>query len=165
MTEIPQELREAVRRAHGYRCGYCGVHEEEIGSELEVDHFRPRAVGGGDDISNLIYCCPACNRIKSDFWSVDAIRRLLHPLQDDLLTHLQEDGAGRLVPLTETGAFHLKRLKLNRPQLIAVRLNRGENLRIRQEIIELREQLNRSNERVNEIEKELQRILDLMSRG
>jgi hypothetical protein len=162
MTEIPQELRETVRRTYGHRCGYCGVHEEEVGCELEVDHFRPRAEGGSDDISNLVYCCPACNRIKSDFWSVDAIYRLLHPLQDDLSTHLLENDDGRLVALTECGAFHIKRLKLNRPQLIAARLNRLENLRMRQEIVELREQLNQANERVDEIEEELQRMLDLL---
>lgn len=163
MTEIPRELRVAVRRAYGYRCGYCGAHEDEVGCELEVDHFIPRAAGGGDDISNLVYCCPACNRIKSDFSSVDAIRRLLHPLQDDLSTHLPENDDGRLVALTEIGAFHIKRLRLNRPQLIAARLNRLENLRMRQEIVELREQLNQANERVDEIEEELQRILDLLS--
>ncbi len=164
MTEIPQELREAVRRAYGYRCGYCGIHEEEAGCELEVDHFRSRAAGGSDELSNLVYCCSACNRIKSDFWSVDAIRRLLHPLQDDLSTHLREDADGRLAAMTETGAFHLKRLKLNRPQLIAARLNRRESLRMQQEIVELREQLDQANERVNEIEEELQLILDLLNR-
>ncbi len=164
MTEIPQELRAAVRRAYGHRCGYCGVHEEEVGCELEVDHFRPRAAGGSDELSNLIYCCSACNRIKSDFWSVDAIRRLLHPLQDDLATHLREDADGRLIALTETGAFHLKRLKLNRPQLIAARVNRRESLRMQQEIVELRDQLNRATKRVTEIEEELQQILDLLNR-
>lgn len=164
MIEIPQELREAVRRAYGYRCGYCGMHEEEVGCELEVDHFRPRAAGGSDELSNLVYCCSACNRIKSDFWSVDPIRRLLNPLQDDPSTHLREEADGRLIALTETGAFHLKRLKLNRPQLIAARVNRRENLRMQQEIVELREQLNQANERVNEIEEELQQILDLLNR-
>lgn len=102
MIEIPQELREAVRRA-GYRCGYCGIHEEEVGCELEIDHFHPRAAGGSDDLNNLVYCCSACNRIKSDFWSVDATHRLLHPLQDDISAHLREDADGCLVALLVGG--------------------------------------------------------------
>jgi hypothetical protein len=162
MTEIPQELREAVRRTYGYRCGYCGAHENEVGFELEVDHFRPRSNGGDDDISNLVYCCSACNRIKSDFWSADVIYRLLHPLQDNLSTHLLVNDDGLLVALSECGSFHIRRLRLNRPQLIAARLNRLKNLKMRQEIAELREQLDQANERVDEIEKELQRILDLL---
>lgn len=63
-----QEDREIVRRAYNQRCGYCGVREEEAGSEFEIDHFRPRSVGGGDEPENLVYCCTACNRLKGDFW-------------------------------------------------------------------------------------------------
>lgn len=61
-------LREAVRRAYQHRCGYCGVHENEAGCELEIDHFRPVSKGGGDESENLVYCCTACNRHKADFW-------------------------------------------------------------------------------------------------
>lgn len=63
-----QEPREAIRRAYDYRCGHCGVHEEDTGSELQIDHFQPRSAGGGDDLDNLVYRCPTCNRLKGDFW-------------------------------------------------------------------------------------------------
>ena len=88
---ISRELREAVRRAYDFRCGYCGMHENEIGSELEIDHFRPSAAGSSDDPSNLVYCCPACNRNKRDYWSEDEARRLLHPQRDDWTLYLRED--------------------------------------------------------------------------
>jgi 5-methylcytosine-specific restriction endonuclease McrA len=77
------ERRQAVRRLYEYRCGYCGVHEHEAGTELEIDHFQPRSAGGTDDLDNLVYCCTTCNRLKGDFWPTDDFvtltRRLLHP--------------------------------------------------------------------------------------
>ena len=80
-----RQRREAVRQIYQFRCGYCGVSEEEVGSELEVDHFRPRIRDGGDELDNLVYCCPTCNRFKRDYWpsSVTAYH-LLHPQRDDL---------------------------------------------------------------------------------
>jgi 5-methylcytosine-specific restriction endonuclease McrA len=93
--------REAVRQTYAYRCGYCGVHEEEAGGVLEIDHFHPRASGGGDDLDNLVYCCSTCNRLKGDFWPSDrdwaTPNRLLHPIRDDVTGHLLEDEDGRLV--------------------------------------------------------------------
>lgn len=103
------ERRTAVRQRYHARCGYCSVHETEAGSALEVDHFQPRAAGGGDDLDNLIYCCPACNRLKGDFWPLSnpdtTTQRLLHPGRNDLTRHLREEPDGRLAALTATGAF------------------------------------------------------------
>jgi 5-methylcytosine-specific restriction endonuclease McrA len=39
------ELRQNVRRVYDFACGYCGVREEDAGSELELDHFKPRSLG------------------------------------------------------------------------------------------------------------------------
>ena len=52
MTE--HEKRAIVRQAFGYRCAYCGVHENEVGSELEMGHFHPRAAGEASDLDNLV---------------------------------------------------------------------------------------------------------------
>ena len=88
---VDRATREAVRQEYEYRCGYCGVHEEEVGSELELDHFQPRSAGGSDERNNLVYCCSTCNRLKGDFWPQENIlstsHRLLHPEKDDLATH------------------------------------------------------------------------------
>ena len=40
--------RRALRERYQFRCGYCGVHENEVGAELTVDHFQPRSSGGTD---------------------------------------------------------------------------------------------------------------------
>lgn len=106
MTVSPK-VREAVRAVYHQQCGYCGVSETWTGSELEIDHFHPVAHGGTDDLSNLVYACPACNRFKGDYWPAEgapADFRLLHPGQDDLEAHLVETFNGRLVGLTPTQA-------------------------------------------------------------
>ncbi len=133
---IDQATRAFVRHAYNYCCGYCGISEAEVGSELEIDHFRPRSVGGGDELDNLVYCCTACNRHKGDFWQLiyDSPRRVLHPQLDNVLEHLGSTPSGALVALTETGQFHLDRLRLNRPQLTIWRQRQSENQQLRAEL-------------------------------
>jgi hypothetical protein len=129
-----------VRRIYNYQCGYCTVRETDVGGELEIDHFQPIIHGGTDDIENLVYCCPLCNRYKRDFWpsktDLNLGRRILHPKQDELSTHIREEIDGRLVALTETGRFHIEKLRLNRPALIVLRLQRREISNFRRIIIE-----------------------------
>lgn len=124
---ITREVRDEVRRLYRYRCGYCGVHEAAVGSELEIDHYQPKSAGGSDELENLVYCCTSCNRHKGSFWpevgAALATHRLLHPQRDDLALHLREAENGWLTALTETGAFHIERLELNRPRLVALRVS------------------------------------------
>jgi len=63
---VSEALRQSVRALYGFRCGYCGVTEAESGGQLEMDHFRPQSHGGEDELNNLVYCCPTCNRLKGD---------------------------------------------------------------------------------------------------
>ncbi len=134
---------QAVRRHYDYRCGYCGVSETDTGGELTVDHFRPVAAGGGDDEENLVYACHRCNGYKRDVFlnAADLAqgRRLLHPLRDDMNTHIVENAAhGALKARTETGRFHITILQLNRPGLLAHRLDKRFIALMREEL-----QLNR----------------------
>lgn len=46
--------------------------------------------------------------------------------------HLHEELSGHMHALTETGAFHLKRLRLNRPPLVALRQARRDVMRLRE---------------------------------
>jgi len=154
------EQRQRVRVTYSYRCGYCGVHETELGSELEQDHYRPASRGGSEDLENLVYCCSTCNRLKSDFWSDSPAseKRILHPLRDDVSEHLREDPTGRLVALTSTGEFHLYRLRLNRPQLIDLRLRRACQ---RQE----RARRQRLLQEVRRLQRDQSRLIDLSRRA
>ena len=139
------ERRERLRRAFGYCCGYCGVHEDECGGRLEEDHYQPRSQGGSDVPGNLVYCCPTCNRLKGSFWNhdVDSPRQILHPQSDDLALHMQVGPDGRLQPLTETGEFHIRRLRLNRAQLITLRSRRRRLATLMQDHQQLRHEFRR----------------------
>ena len=126
---MPHPLHEQVRRAFNYRCGYCGVTEAAAGGQLTVDHYQPLAAGGGDDLGNLVYACHRCNQYKGEYWPTTerlaAGLLVLHPRLHDLSMHLLEnESSAELEPLTPTGSFHLRLLQLNRPELIAHRLER-----------------------------------------
>jgi hypothetical protein len=118
------EERQTLRSRFHFRCGYCGVREREAAAELTVDHFQPRSQGGADEPENWVYCCHACNEFKGDYWQPGSPRRILHPLHDDLALHFVEEADGTLGALTETGAFHIDQLHLNREPLV-------ENRRLR----------------------------------
>lgn len=116
-------LREIVRQRYVFGCGYCRISETEIGALMTIDHFMPQSVGGKDDSHNLVYSCHACNEYKGAYWNPNGVERILHPLNDDLTLHYFEDNEGVLQPLTETGAFHIQKLQLNRQPLVRYRRN------------------------------------------
>jgi hypothetical protein len=165
---IPSEIRETIRRFYEYRCGYCGVHEDDCGSELEIDHFRPRAAGGDDAPDNLVYCCAACNRIKGDFWPSDETKtkpsHLLHPGRDNLSEHLHEGDNGQLIALSAVGRFHISRLRLNRLQLCSLRRNQRTGKEIQQELREVSREREQLQKQIASLSKELEEALALLDR-
>ena len=57
----------AARRARVWcksdgRCWYCGGQLHA--TTFHVDHVVPRALGGANDLPNLVPACPACNLRK-----------------------------------------------------------------------------------------------------
>ena len=126
---MPPSPKTTVRERYQYRCGYCGVSEAHAGGELTIDHFQPRSAGGREDEENLVYACINCNQYKGEFWPTEADlevdRRVLHPFLDNLSEHLAEnEQTAHWHALTNTGAFHIALLRLNRPQLVEHRLIR-----------------------------------------
>ena len=153
--------RTALRNRFDFRCGYCGVSETDVGAELTVDHFQPGSRGGLDELANWVYCCHACNEFKGDYWEPESPRRILHPLRDERSQHLREGDDGTLIPLTETGAFHIEQLRLNRSALLAHRreFHLLQAARQSQEILlerlaELDEQLQALSDHLRRIENE-----------
>ena len=134
---IRVQARRVIRAVYGFRCGYCGVSEAQVGSELTFDHFRPHSQAGTDDAANLVYACHACNEFKGEYWAEDGDARLLHPLTDDLAPHIVGEGNGTLRPLTPLGQVYLDRLQLNRVALVENRLERQRLSRIENRLDEL----------------------------
>lgn len=56
---LPAALRNAVLSRDSSRCVSCGS-----GSDLQIDHEFPVALGGGDEIENLRTLCQPCNSSK-----------------------------------------------------------------------------------------------------
>jgi len=122
---IAEGIRLQVRQEAHFACEFCGVTETDTGGELTVDHFRPQTKGGTDDLDNLLYSCHRCNQYKADYWPARPDDPVLwNPRQEPLETHLLILTDGMLYPVTPTGAFTLKRLRLNRPPLVAYRLRK-----------------------------------------
>lgn len=61
---IGKRLRFDVFKRDGFKCAYCGAHPPSV--MLECDHIHPVALGGSNDIDNLITACFNCNRGKAD---------------------------------------------------------------------------------------------------
>jgi hypothetical protein len=135
---ISPETRQSVRKRYGFCCAYCGVSETDVGGELTIDHHKPLTAGGGDDPDNLVYACFRCNLYKGALWpgktEAGAGRRILHPLLDDPAQHyFQDPKSCRLLPITETGRYHIAALRLNREALVEHRLRRQHRTLIEEE--------------------------------
>jgi len=163
---VEDEQRERARMRYAGRCGYCGVHENNTGATLTIDHHRPRAHDGGDDDGNIVYCCPKCNAHKGAYWhETDSPNiRLLHPFHDDIPAHLKENEGGQLVGLTPQGVFFIQRLHLNRPQLVAYRLHRGVAQKQHDELDTLRQQVRELQQRVVELNEAIELVSNEIER-
>lgn len=63
-AHISKRLRFEVFKRDEFTCQYCGNHPPEV--VLEVDHIKPVAEGGTNDLYNLVTACFGCNRGKAD---------------------------------------------------------------------------------------------------
>jgi hypothetical protein len=105
---------------------YCGVTEIDSAGELTVDHHHPPGRGGAtNDPENLVYCCAKCNQYKSDYWPRKPTDPVLwNPRSEQRDAHMLTLANGTVYPLSPSGTFTIRRLRLNRPPLVAYRLRR-----------------------------------------
>ena len=59
---IPKKIRFEVFKRDKFTCQYCGRSAPDV--VLEVDHIKPVAAGGENDILNYVTSCSDCNRGK-----------------------------------------------------------------------------------------------------
>jgi hypothetical protein len=128
---LTTSIREQVRHRAQGACEFCGITEIDAGGMLTIDHFQPRTKSGSDALENLIYACIACNQYKQDYWPrTETAPILWNPRQESASQHFVEQEDGELTALTPTGIFTIKRLRLNRSQLIAARQRRQQQLQV-----------------------------------
>jgi CMP-N-acetylneuraminic acid synthetase len=146
---LTASIREQVRQRAQCACEFCGVAEIDTGGMLTIDHFQPRTKAGSDDLENLIYACITCNQYKQDYWPRTATAPILwNPRQESASEHFVEQEDGQLIALTPIGIFTIKRLRLNRSQLIVARQRRQQQLQAEkllqryQELTTLQAQIN-----------------------
>jgi HNH endonuclease len=146
---LTASIREQVRQRAQCACEFCGITEVDAGGMLTIDHFQPRSKAGSDALENLIYACIGCNQYKQDYWPLTEIAPTLwNPRQESASQHFVEQEDGQLTALTAIGVFTIKRLRLNRSQLIAARKRRQEQSQVErllqryQELTTLQAQIN-----------------------
>ena len=59
---ISKKLRFEVFKRDSFTCQYCGAKAPDV--ILHVDHIKPVAGGGGNEIMNLVTACVSCNQGK-----------------------------------------------------------------------------------------------------
>jgi hypothetical protein len=65
--QIPRATRDAVMIRDGHRCAFVGRDGRRCSAthDLQIDHIRPRALGGGHAPQNLRVLCGAHNRYEA----------------------------------------------------------------------------------------------------
>jgi hypothetical protein len=111
-----------------------------------------------DEAENGVYCRHACNEFKGDFWQPNSPQRILHPLRDTMALHVVEREDGTLEGLSETGGFHIKKLKLNRSPLVAYRLERRLIVAARQTQVRILNRVERIEEQMQALTARLQQL-------
>jgi hypothetical protein len=126
-AEIPDAVRERVRRAAGDRCGYCLSPQRYVMGVLEVEHTIPRARGGSDEEANLWLACGLCNRYKgAQTTAVDPLSgasvALFNPRTQAWPEHFRWSQDGAMVAgLTDVGRATVGALRLNNELAVEVR--------------------------------------------
>lgn len=72
-TGVPRGIRNEVFKRDNYTCVQCGAKKGDKKSDgtivsIEIDHVKPLAKGGTDEMSNLQTLCKDCNRNKNDVY-------------------------------------------------------------------------------------------------
>lgn len=121
----PRYAHVAVRAGH--RCEYCRAPEAVFNFPFEVEHVKPRQLGGADDSPNLALACRSCNLLKSDaVTAYDPVSGhevpLFDPRSQTWSEHFTIDGRTlAIVGVTAFGRATVMKLRINSDLAIAAR--------------------------------------------
>lgn len=108
------------------QCVYCTINEMSWGGidHYHIDHYRPKSIFTHleNDICNLFYACPVCNRFKSDDWPNEPNLELpSYPdpsITDYRLIFEYDITSYQLKGINASAKYLIIRLYLNRAQLV-----------------------------------------------
>jgi hypothetical protein len=167
-VNISDTTRQEVRARAGFACEYCGITERDAGSELTIDHFKPKSASGADDAENLVYACFRCNLHKSDYWTEsETAPQIFNPRLQSAAAHFLLAPDGVIYAISEIGDLTIARLKLNRPPLVVHRRKINKQLADR-EFFERTQTANKllaqTNDQQRRVIDEQQKILEEQQR-
>ena len=130
MSDVPAALRDEVVLRAGNRCEYCGLSQVGQEAAFHIDHVVPRVAGGPTESDNLALACVSCSLRK---WACRTApdpatgeeEPLFSPRGQVWGDHFRWEGAA-VIPLTPTGRATVTALAMNRPLVIAIRLEEAE---------------------------------------
>lgn len=96
----PPEVRQRIYHDADGKCALCG--KSIIYDDMTLDHIKPLAMGGEDNVNNLQCACFTCNQIKGSALPEEFANRVT----DIFLYQMQKKNANRL-------SWRLTRLMLN----------------------------------------------------
>ena len=119
-----------------HQCVYCAIDENTFGSirNYHVEHYRPKALPQFKhlrvDFDNLFYACSICNGFKGDDWrdnDADVLNVVGYPdpSKTDYADLFDVDEGGLASGRFVSSEYIVRRLYLNRPQLISYRRKRA----------------------------------------
>lgn len=168
------DWKEQIAEECFYQCIYCSINEAQFGGidHYHIEHYKPKSIEKfrtlENDICNLFYSCPICNRFKSNDWPKDAddLETICYPNPSEYdyselfeVNSLDYKVYGSYI----STRYMTERLYLNRPQLLYERresfLKEREGNAIRA-IEVLKEKLN-NPEDFSLLEKSLSGIIEL----
>lgn len=121
------EKQKIVKERSKYSCEYCLAPEDYfyLGS-YHIDHIISEIQGGSNELDNLAFSCPACNRNKGSNLSAFIIEtqevvRLYHPRKDVWNEHFELKDNGEIHPSSQIGKATIRLLKLNFAETVLLR--------------------------------------------
>ena len=164
------DWKEQIAKECHYQCVYCAIHENQWGGidHYHIDHFRPKSHAQfrklENDILNLFYSCPVCNRFKSDDWPAEPDLNVISypdPSLVDYNTIFDFDASNYILIGTNISSNYLiERLFLNRAQLVYERKEEA----LKRKELDLTNEINQLVQKINDIElakKTIQVITDV----
>ncbi|HBR00661.1 MULTISPECIES: HNH endonuclease signature motif containing protein [unclassified Roseofilum] len=126
MTKIPTSLRQLVIQRAQNRCEYCGISQVGQVATFHIDHIIPVVAGGETTSDNLALACVSCSLRKGARQQIKdsetgEVVNIFNPRQQRWHDHFAWNGV-EVIGLTPTGRATVNALHLNRPTMLAIRV-------------------------------------------